>query len=93
MLKIKIFDNFWENSKSFEANFNDTVLDQINNAGFDIAFSCMNWTCWICTCYILSGKEFLTDVYWNEISSDTCLTCSTYIKSWSEWEVHLQTVF
>lgn len=95
MIQIYILDNFGDYMKTFEANDKENILKQIINSWFDMPFSCMNWTCWICSCFVIKWSEFLIDTNWNNFVSnwESFTTCNTFVKANLDWKVVLQAVF
>lgn len=93
MIKIKILDNFWSNEMLFDANYSESIMDQIISSWFDIASSCRNWSCWICSCYVTSWIEKIVDKHWKNLNKPAITTCNSYIKENSEWIIELKAVF
>ena len=63
-MKIRIVSwdkTLWE----FEANTEDTILNQILSNWTPLSYSCKTWACGICACEIVEWESLLHDNDWN----------------------------
>ena len=70
MAKIKVRDG-----ESFEANGYPTLLDELENQGLDVNYSCRSGFCGACKATLLSGDVIQKEKSLVKLADNEILTC------------------
>jgi len=84
---IKVKDENWE-VKEVNIRANKMLLEELEEAWYDIPNACKIWTCWACMCQVTSWAEYIDNAWVREpmfpLDDAEVLTCTATLKEWAK---------
>lgn len=86
-MKIRVKDEDGE-VREINVSANKMLLEQLEEAGYDIPNACKIWTCWACMCTVTSWADGIDKAWIREpmfpLDDVEVLTCTATIKEGAE---------
>lgn len=81
--KVTILDRDGADLGNFHMDSKKSILENAEENGIDIWYSCRSGACFACWCHIVAGKEHIDigkfDIPLVDVEEDDCLSCISWV--------------
>ncbi len=92
--KVTILDRDGSNLGSFHMDSKKSILENAEENGIDIWYSCRSGACFACWCHMIGGKQHIDigkfDIPLVDVEEDDCLTCIAWVEENFSGEIVLK---
>lgn len=92
--KVTILDRDGSDLGSFHMDSKKSILENAEENGIDIWYSCRSGACFACGCHIVAGKQYVDigkfDIPLVDVEEDDCLSCISGVDDNFDGEIILK---